>query len=123
MTFKFGFFLLLIFCFSLLSKTTNNDPFQPMIQSFHAFLIRNDPVRRDRSTVIEFDFSFCFSLLRVVRWIYSNVFSTLSIPVNSIILSFNSASLSLMIHRCLLHLRSKVRRISFIFFICLFLAI
>jgi hypothetical protein len=30
--------------YSLLSKTANNDPYQPMINSFHAFLIRNDPV-------------------------------------------------------------------------------
>ncbi len=31
--------------YSLLSKTANNDPYQPMINSFHAFLIRNDPVK------------------------------------------------------------------------------
>ncbi|CAF1283580.1 unnamed protein product [Adineta steineri] len=28
---------------NLLSKITNDDPYQPMINSFHAFLIRNDP--------------------------------------------------------------------------------
>ncbi|CAF1221351.1 unnamed protein product [Adineta steineri] len=28
---------------NLLSKVTNDDPYQPMINSFHAFLIRNDP--------------------------------------------------------------------------------
>ncbi|CAF2359714.1 unnamed protein product [Rotaria sp. Silwood2] len=28
---------------TLLSKTADNDPYQPMINSFHAFLIRNDP--------------------------------------------------------------------------------
>ncbi|CAF0771571.1 unnamed protein product [Adineta ricciae] len=28
---------------NLLTKTTTNDPYKPMIESFHAFLLRNDP--------------------------------------------------------------------------------
>lgn len=36
--------LFYVFICSLLSKVENNDPYQPMINSFHAFLIRNDPV-------------------------------------------------------------------------------
>lgn len=33
---------------SLMSKPQTNDPYQPMINAFHSFLIRNDPVKSDR---------------------------------------------------------------------------
>ena len=84
--------------FSLLSKSSNNDPYQPMINAFHAFLIRNDPVI---FTWPSFDVE-CI-LFRAVR---SNYFDDFSIP--SIRVSWTTLSHSLEYSLWMILLSNKV---------------
>ena len=85
---------------SLLSKSSNNDPYQPMINAFHAFLIRNDPVR-----LIPTSFHIKHILFRAVQ---SNCFDDFWIPL--IRVNWTILSHSLEYSSWMIHLYSKVSR-------------